>query len=622
MQCIIDGQMGGSGGGTVTVTHTDRMQSLIKNGSLRAGNYYYWEPLSVVKYIITPYAEGLGMKGMNTETSGTYPLMQVFGSSSATTGNGHTLYCQASVFGRSSNTSFPSVYLRYFMDGSTSASYVDLFAVDGKTGTALNDNNWHVMSGTLTYSTSNTYMSEAIAFGLDTCTADDTISIRDIFVVDLTEYYGAGNEPTKAWCDANLLYNDVQGGTIEEITYSDDVTIVSPLNITADGIYTGNNGYAYNPISVNIADAPQKDVNYIDYDGRIVYSYTANEFAALSSHPTNPVHAGLISEGWNWTLEDAKASVAKYKRLWIGQSYITDDGDTRIYIHLDSGRLSPCLCVGVDGSVTVNWGDGSAATTLTGSDYTTLVQTNPHTYPSAGNYIISLKVTGTVRLSEDAENEQYLLCMGDTGATRAGNASLVYMGAIQKIEMGSGMTLSMYALRHCHNLTSITLPTSMSFVTAAGIFNDCCGLHGIVLPSGLSWLTSDMFAGCTSLNRMSVPKSIGIVAATVFEGCHSLTGIEIPTATMFASGTFTDCTSLVRFTIADTASSLGASVFSGCYGLGEIHFTRTTPPTIQNSSALADLPTDCKIFVPAGCLSAYTSATNYPSASVYTYVEE
>ena len=83
----------------------------------------------------------------------------------------------------------------------------------------------------------------------------------------------------------------------------------------------------------------EKDVNFIDYDGQILYSYTAQEFLNLTELPENPIHIGLTSQGWNWTLSDAKAYVTIYNKLWIGQMYITSDGKTRIYIHLDDGIL-------------------------------------------------------------------------------------------------------------------------------------------------------------------------------------------------------------------------------------------------------------------------------------------
>ena len=56
--------------------------------------------------------------------------------------------------------------------------------------------------------------------------------------------------------------------------------------------------------------ANSKEVNFLDYDGTILYSYTAAEFAALSSMPANPTHDGLTAQGWNWSLANAKAYVA------------------------------------------------------------------------------------------------------------------------------------------------------------------------------------------------------------------------------------------------------------------------------------------------------------------------
>ena len=50
----------------------------------------------------------------------------------------------------------------------------------------------------------------------------------------------------------------------------------------------------------------EKDVNFYDYDGSLVTSYTAEEFLELSEMPANPTHEGLTAQGWNWTLEDAQ----------------------------------------------------------------------------------------------------------------------------------------------------------------------------------------------------------------------------------------------------------------------------------------------------------------------------
>ena len=50
----------------------------------------------------------------------------------------------------------------------------------------------------------------------------------------------------------------------------------------------------------------EKDVDFIDYDGTLLYSYTADEFLAMDALPPNPSHDGLVAQGWNWTLAEIK----------------------------------------------------------------------------------------------------------------------------------------------------------------------------------------------------------------------------------------------------------------------------------------------------------------------------
>lgn len=82
---------------------------------------------------------------------------------------------------------------------------------------------------------------------------------------------------------------------------------VEPLSVDANGTYTAPSGTAYSPVTVNVptgggGSVPAKEVNFRDYDGTVVYSYTPAEFAALSAMPANPDHSGdeipLTSQGW------------------------------------------------------------------------------------------------------------------------------------------------------------------------------------------------------------------------------------------------------------------------------------------------------------------------------------
>ena len=45
--------------------------------------------------------------------------------------------------------------------------------------------------------------------------------------------------------------------------------------------------------------------------------------------------------------------------------------------------------------------------------------------------------------------------------------------------------------------------------------------------------------------------------------------------------------------------------------MGEYHLLPTTPPALTGSNAFLNIPDDCIIYVPAGSLAAYQSATNW-----------
>ena len=105
-------------------------------------------------------------------------------------------------------------------------------------------------------------------------------------------------------------------------------------------------------------EAPIPQARFLDYDGTVVETYTAKEFATLTELPANPTHEGLTSQGWNWSLADAKTYVADNGVLDIGQMYVTSDGKTRLYISLPEGRTSPILqlYLNANSELDIDWG--------------------------------------------------------------------------------------------------------------------------------------------------------------------------------------------------------------------------------------------------------------------------
>ena len=140
-------------------------------------------------------------------------------------------------------------------------------------------------------------------------------------------------------------------------------------------------------------EVSKKDVVFIDdMAQKVVYSYTAEEFLALTEMPPNPDHTaeGMISQGWNWTLADAQEQLQESEYIAIGQNYITYSGNTEYDIEIDGVkkfgfRLQRQSSASV-GDINIDWGDGSTDSVF--PNYGTYSEIE-HNYTNNGIYTIS-----------------------------------------------------------------------------------------------------------------------------------------------------------------------------------------------------------------------------------------
>ena len=466
------------------------------------------------------------------------------------------------------------------------------------------------------------------------------------------------------------------------------VTQTARSTITQNGIYdtTLNDSVEIGVLPTSIVE---KNVNFIDYDGTILYSYTKEEFANLSELPENPTHTDLIAQGWNWTKEQITAQLTAIpdQPVWVGQMYITQSGDTEIDVYFsNSARLSPIMTIAVNGAITVDWGDNTTPDTVTGNSLTTS-QAISHTYTEVGNYTIVIHV---VSGKFTFYGSSILMLLRKT--TTLEDENFVYANTIQSIRIGNGITnIGDYAFYSCFSLASITIPSNVMSIGNKA-FNRCFFLTSVTIPSGTTNIGDNAFNGCYSLTSIAIPSSINKIKESTFTSCISLTSITIPSSvtnignnafsscrsfesitipsnvtsiehgafshcysltsiviqssvtsidnnafidcyslmsivipsniTSIETRTFFNCVSFASITIPSNITNIEAEAFRGCSGLGAIHFKSTTPPTVANSNAWTQLPTDCVIYVPSGQKSTYMLTTNYPAPGTYLYVEE
>ena len=267
-----------------------------------------------------------------------------------------------------------------------------------------------------------------------------------------------------------------KGGTSEALAFPDGfVSAVQAIQAGGGGTIT--------------ATAP-KDVNFYDYDGTLLYSYTLEESQALTALPDGPTHDGLVFDGWNHNLESVKSLT---KAMNIGAMYSTDDGTTRIYIHLEDGRTSPMLGICPNGTVTVDWGDGTEPDILTGTDEYTAQWTPTHNYATPGDYVIKLTVDGEAQLwGFDSENTYSYISRYSSGAD---SRNQVYQNSILKVEIGAGVRIGSRAFRNCCSLSSITIPNGVTSIGSYA-FEYCYSLPSITIPNSVTSIKNSVFYNC------------------------------------------------------------------------------------------------------------------------------
>jgi hypothetical protein len=316
-------------------------------------------------------------------------------------------------------------------------------------------------------------------------------------------------------------------------------------------------------------EAPVPQVRFLDYDGAVVKTYTAKEFATLTELPDNPTHTGLTSQGWNWSLADAKTYVAKYGSLNIGQMYITSDGKTRIYISLPEGRTSPILQLYLNGNseLDIDWGDGSEHSTFTSTSAN--YKNERHEYPASGDYVIGITVvSGGFVLQSSSTVVSSILWNGNNNIISPDRA---YNNSIKKIEIGDSVTsIGSNAFHGCYSLSSVTIPDSVTSIGSKAFFY-CSSLSSVTIPNGVTSISDSAFQNCYSLSSVTIPDRVTSIGNSAFYYCYSLSSVTIPdSVTSIDSNAFSYCYSLSSITIPDSVTSIGSGAFSICYSLSSV----------------------------------------------------
>lgn len=155
-------------------------------------------------------------------------------------------------------------------------------------------------------------------------------------------------------------------------------------------------------------------------------------------------------------------------------------------------------------------------------------------------------------------------------------------------------TIGKRAFRGCTNLTSVTIGNGVTTIVEDA-FNGCpiveitmptsainfipkSNVKVVVITSGAT-IDAYAFRGCTNLTSITIPDSITAIGKCAFSNCTNLTNITIPdSVTIIGKLAFRNCINLTNVTIGNGVVTIGEDAFSGC-PIDEV----TMPATAINS---------------------------------------
>lgn len=128
-------------------------------------------------------------------------------------------------------------------------------------------------------------------------------------------------------------------------------------------------------------------------------------------------------------------------------------------------------------------------------------------------------------------------------------------------------SIGKYAFSNCSGLTNVIIPGSVTIIDTSA-FSVCSGLTNITISDGVMNIGENAFAGCDSLTSVIIPDSVTSIGYSAFQGCDSLINVVIGDGvTDIYNYAFNLCPALISITIPSSVTDMGSKVFNGCNNL-------------------------------------------------------
>jgi hypothetical protein len=295
----------------------------------------------------------------------------------------------------------------------------------------------------------------------------------------------------------------------------------------------------------------EKDINFYNYDGALLHSYTFDEANSLSTLPTLPSNTTDVSYAWTSSLDEIKEcceneipTAVAISRTFASYNF----GISKIYVtNPETERFKFQLYNDLDNSCDLNviCPNGTILTSYICNGKTSISVDINFLGSEAGVYTLSFENKASILIDDKA------------------SIKMIY-----DIEINDNYE-SIPNLQGCINLHSVIWNSTTAIPEKA--FYGCVNLTNFEITKNITSISASAFEYCSSLKFLNVRHGVTTLGSKVFTKCYELETIIIPSTignTFGETGLFGQCGKLKFLTLPSNVTKLsGASALNSCLNL-------------------------------------------------------
>ncbi len=154
------------------------------------------------------------------------------------------------------------------------------------------------------------------------------------------------------------------------------------------------------------------------------------------------------------------------------------------------------------------------------------------------------------------------------GVKTIGNNAFYNCTSVTELTLNEGLESIGSKAFYSVKMKSLEIPSTVKKI-GSGAFFYCSAITGdVVLPEGLTEISSELFRNCSSITGVKIPDSVTSIGDNAFYYCQKISSINIPNkVTTIGDGAFCSMKLITNLDIPGSTTTIGKNAFNGCSAL-------------------------------------------------------